>query len=262
MCGCCHCLSYNSWESWGTRCHQPWRSILPLQQNGIPARETPLHKGKGCRSMETLLPATTSPKTAQPNQEGISLCLHESWPRSRKNFGEPKFKACCWWAQQKTPQTQSQLLQAGQFCKFRNGTNAACWMPSLLFHLSVPGITITLSFTEGQNLLFHFYSSSGFAFKSIFKNNQNYKSISSSGFEPQSPFLSILHITITNCSESGKQSVWQADVPSAWTYLSQISVAVNLNSCLPSHQKMELPSTWSKRQKSHLLRAVKKKPPS
>lgn len=81
------------------------------------------------------------------------------------------------------------------------------------------GITITLSFTEGKNLLFHFYSPLVLHSNLYFKNNQNYKSISSSGFEPQSPFLSILHISITNCSESGRQAVWQADVPSAWPCL-------------------------------------------
>ena len=70
--------------------------------------------------------------------------------------------------------------------------------------LDVSGIIITLNFTEGQNLLFHLYSPLLAHSNPHFKTNQNYKSICSLGSEPQSPFISILHVSIPNCSVSGR----------------------------------------------------------
>lgn len=39
--------------------------------------------------------------------------------------------------QRKRPQTQSQLLQTGQFCRLSIGRSAVCWTLPLLFHLPV-----------------------------------------------------------------------------------------------------------------------------
>lgn len=70
--------------------------------------------------------------------------------------------------------------------------------------LNSSGSITTLKFTDGQNLPFHLYAPLLMHSSPYFKTNQNYKFICSLGFEPQSPFVSILHVSIPNCSVSGR----------------------------------------------------------
>lgn len=117
--------------------------------------------------------------------------------------------------------------------------------------LNASGIIITLNFTDGQNLLFHLYSPLLVHSNPYFKTNQNYKSICSLGFDPQSFFISILHVSIPNCSVNGRLKL------TAW-WCNRLSGKGSLGSCLPSHQAILPQCTRSKGGKSHLLRAAEK----
>lgn len=169
-----------------------------------------------------------------------------------KNFGAPKFKAC-WWAQQKAPQIQSQLLQAGQSCKFRTGTNAVCWMLSLLFHLSVSGNTIILSF-RGTESTPPFLLTSGFAFKSLLQEQP----------ELQIHFLAWVWATVTLskhplCQHHQLLWKWETNCVTSWRFFSlnflvtHLSSRESLNSCLPSQQKIELPQHTEQKTKISLV---------
>lgn len=145
-------------------------------------------------------------KKLQPNPEEISLCLHEDWPRSGKLLVAPNSRLA-------DGHRKRLHRLSHNFCRLANSANSElaqmlsagcllCYSTSLCFwnyyHFKLH---------TGTKFTFPLLLTSGFAFKSILQGQPELKSISSPGFEPQSPFLSILHISITNCSESGKQTV-------------------------------------------------------